>query len=246
VYVANYIPEPESLPGNITKEPYRLRLVFIRAVLIRFLVTVLAICLVSVYAPPLLGTLARKTIFLGVVLFFASAIRTVLRSHRHEPIISPWTLISVVLAVGWVARAWIQAGFPAWSLVIGIVCLCLYTAFCGRDFSFVGGYVLTAIVSSVAIASICLSVGYDGIATAKALVWNVGMLFYLVYDLASLMSRRRIGEEWAATSDLYRDIFNPLGYVPRIIHHWYRHRILNDLSFDLPFRLGSNNPGSSD
>jgi hypothetical protein len=52
---------------------------------------------------------------------------------------------------------------------------------------------------------------------------------YFAYDLASLMSRRRRGEEAAAVVDLYRDVFNVFGYVPRVIAHWHRHRIWQDV-----------------
>ena len=72
--------------------------------------------------------------------------------------------------------------------------------------------------------------------STQALLWNAVGLFYLVYDLASLLSRRKSDESWASVVDLYRDVFNFLGYFPRVMIHWNRHRILNDLNIDNPFR----------
>ena len=72
--------------------------------------------------------------------------------------------------------------------------------------------------------------------SAQALIWNSVGLFYMVYDLAALMSRRKTTEAWASVVDLYRDVFNFMGYFPRVLIHWNRHRILNDWSIDNPFR----------
>ena len=107
---------------------------------------------------------------------------------------------------------------------------------CGRDFSFVGGYVLALIASSTMIAFIMVEEALTSLESWQAILWNAFGLLYLVYDLASLMCRRKTNEVTAASVDLFRDIFNLFGWVPRVVMHWYRHRILNDLSFDLPFR----------
>jgi len=56
-------------------------------------------------------------------------------------------------------------------------------------------------------------------------VWGVGYLFFLVYDLASLQQRRRLGEEALAAADLYRDALNVLSYPFRVIDHWRGFRI---------------------
>ena len=50
-------------------------------------------------------------------------------------------------------------------------------------------------------------------------------VIYWVYDLASLLARRRQGEELAAVVDLYRDVFNFFGYAVRMIKHWQKHKI---------------------
>jgi len=117
------------------------------------------------------------------------------------------------------------AGFPIWSAVYGVGFAYIYTFVCGRDFSFVGQFVLSLIVSSVALSLLSLALNHKGIYAAEALGWNAIFLSYFVYDGASLLSRRRVGEEIAAVVDLYRDVINFFGYVPRVVHHWHKHRI---------------------
>jgi hypothetical protein len=107
---------------------------------------------------------------------------------------------------------------------------------CGRDFSFVGGFTLSLIFSSVFIALVMVGEQMTSRQSTYALLWNAVGLFYLVYDLAALLSRRKSNESWASVVDLYRDVFNFIGYFPRVLIHWNRHRILNDLSIDNPFR----------
>jgi hypothetical protein len=48
-----------------------------------------------------------------------------------------------------------------------------------------------------------------------------------VYDNASLLARRRLGEELGAVVDLYRDVLNVFGWVVRVLAHWRKHRIWN-------------------
>ena len=62
---------------------------------------------------------------------------------------------------------------------------------------------------------------------AQALSWNAIYLTFYVYDLASLLARRRIGEEWAAVVDLYRDVLNVFGWIVRVFAHWRKHKIWN-------------------
>ncbi|MER3496739.1 MAG: hypothetical protein C4321_05655, partial [Chloroflexota bacterium] len=65
-----------------------------------------------------------------------------------------------------------------------------YLALCGRDLSFLGMG-----LSALALSSAALLVWGT---TPLGLAINAAVLCYWVYDLASLLSRRRIGEEWAA------------------------------------------------
>ncbi len=232
----NYVPEPEQIPGSVTKEPYALRLTFIRHVLSRFLGSIGIVIGVGLLQPITLQVRPATTALL-VLLFLVSGIRTLLRGTDLEPQLTKICLPVVLIVFGLATRTWISNGFPAWSILAGIACFGLYAAACGRDFSFVGGYTLSLIVSSVFIALVMVEEGMTSPwQNSLALLWNAAGLFYLVYDLAALLSRRKSTEGWAAVVDLYRDMFNFLGYFPRVLIHWNRHRILNDLTIDNPFR----------
>ncbi len=235
MYVPNYIPEPEQVPGNLTTVLYAQRLQFIRQTLRRFVGAVAMIVGVGMLVPRTGDTL-RLTIELLVCLLLVSSIRTFSRGTPAEPKVTAYTLPIVIGFFAVASRAWTTAGFPTWSVLVGIACFGIYASLCGRDFSFVGGYVLSLIFSSVLISFIMVEEGMTGPRSAQALLWNAGGLFYLVYDLAALLSRRRPNESWAASVDLFRDVFNFLGYFPRVMIHWNRHRILGDLSLENPFR----------
>jgi hypothetical protein len=235
MYVPNYVPEPEQIPGNVTSEPYALRLTFIRQVLNRFVGSIGIVVGIGLVLPKNIDVVA-VTVTLLLVLFLVSGIRTILRGTDLEPKLTTISLPVVILVFALATRSWTAVHFPAWSILAGIACFGIYASVCGRDFSFVGGYTLALIVSSVFIAFVMVEEGMTSQRSAEALIWNAAGLFYLVYDLAALLSRRKPGEGWASVVDLYRDIFNFVGYFPRVMIHWNRHRILNDLTIDNPFR----------
>lgn len=235
MFVPNYVPEPEQIPGSVTKEPYAERLRFIRRVLSCFIGSVAMVVGIGMLVPRKLD-LATTSIGLLVVLFLVSGIRSLLRGTDLEPKLTTISLPLVIVLLAVATRTWTAAHFPAWSILAGISCFGIYAALCGRDFSFVGGFTLSLIVSSVFIAFLMVEEGMTSQRSGQAIIWNAAGLFYLVYDLAALMSRRKKSEAWASVVDLYRDIFNFMGYFPRVLIHWNRHRILNDLSIDNPFR----------
>lgn len=236
MYVPNYVPEPEAMPGNVTQEPYARRLLFIRETLYRFGMWVLFITLIAWLLPK---QFASDPKFLGVWLLslgLLSLARTVGRGKIWEVRISPVLVLICISTTALAARTATVFHFPAWSILAGLGCFTLYAMICGRDFSFVGGYVLALIASSTIIAFVMVEEALTSLQSWQAILWNAFVLFYLVYDLASLMCRRKRDEVTAASVDLFRDIFNLCGWIPRVVMHWYRHRILNDISFDLPFR----------
>ncbi|HCD99673.1 MAG TPA: hypothetical protein DER07_01365, partial [Armatimonadetes bacterium] len=62
-------------------------------------------------------------------------------------------------------------------------------------------------------------------ASLWGLAANAAYLFFLVYDLAAVLTRRLPKEEWGAVVDLYRDALNFLTYSVRVVRHWRKHRI---------------------
>ena len=228
MYVPNYVPEPLEVPANVTLDPYPVRLAFIRRVTI---LHAASLCLVAALAwTPVPGQGLGSTLaWVAALLLFLDAIRV---RHRGSPLEARLSYVCsgpMFVAVAVAARTAILQGIPAWAILVGPAFALAYTLLSGRDYSFVGCGLLSLIGSSVTLAGLIVQTGMGHRVAAWALGLNAAYLVYLVYDLASLMSRRRRGEELAAVVDLYRDVFNVFGYVPRVVHHWRRHRIWQDV-----------------
>lgn len=237
MYIPNYIPEPDAIPRNVTKEKYHLRLIFIRQVLTRFALTVFAVSTIAIFSATIQGNkFSQGIVAFGIVMILSSGLRTMFRSNPKESKIAEGLLFLQVLAYGTLFAIAHQLNLPVWSALVGLGCFFIYANLCGRDFSFVGGFVLSLIASSVIIATITVTQGYIPGQSAMALGWNAAVLLYVVYDLAALMSRRKINEQWAAVADLYRDPLNFIGYSIRVVKHWRRHRILQDFTPENPFK----------
>jgi hypothetical protein len=237
MYVANYLPEPESRPGSVNKERYAVRVQFIRNVTYRLIAVSFIIALVAYLTPARETNASAIWVFFGF-LFGLSILRTVLLNQVYEAKLAGGLLPLLVVVSAVAARASLGLHFPVWSVLFGLTALGMYTLVCGRDYSFVGGYVLAMIFSNVAIAAYMVAIGAPTSQSTYAILWNSLGCLYFQYDLAAMMYRRLRGETWAAVTDLFRDMFNIIGWLPKVVRHWYRHRILNDLSFELPFRIG--------
>jgi len=226
--VPNYIPEPLEVPGNVTEERYAVRVAFIRRVTLLHLTGVLAVAgLASV--PWIQVGLIPTLVSLALVLIGLDLWRIAKRGSAIEAKVSAAMLPIVLVLAGRSAAEIALAGFPIAAVLAGSICAAIYTALCGRDYSFVGGFLLSLIASTVALAALAPKLGYDVFTTAIAMTANAVLLAYTQYDLASILARRRRGEEVAAVVDLYRDVFNFFGYAVRCVKHWRRHRI-----FELP------------
>ena len=224
------------MPGNVTREPYAKRLKFIRETLYRFSTWVLVVTLLAWAIPREIARDSRLILVWVATIVAISLVRTIGRGKSWEVQTAPGQAVICIGTTALAARSATAFHVPAWSILAGIGCFVIYSMVCGRDFSFVGGYVLALISSSTIIAFVMVEEAMTSLQSWQAILWNAGALLYLVYDLASLMCRRKRNEVTAASVDLFRDILNPFGWIPRVVMHWYRHRILNDLSFDLPFR----------
>jgi hypothetical protein len=230
MYVPNYVPEPLEVPANVTLDPYPVRLAFIRKVT---LLHAVSLCLVASLAwlPFPRVSLGASLVLLAVMLLLLDGIRVMFRGQATEPNLSVGAGAAMILTAALAAREAVLVGVPAWAILVGPAFALAYTLLCGRDYSFVGCGLLSLIGSSVVLASMIVETGMSARVAAWALGLNATYLVYFVYDLASLMSRRRRGEELAAVVDLYRDVFNIFGYIPRVISHWSRHRIWQDVKF---------------
>jgi hypothetical protein len=230
MYVPNYVPEPLEVPANVTLDPYPVRLAFIRKVT---LLHAVSLCLVASLAwlPFPRASFGASLLLLALILLLLDGIRVMFRGRPIEPQLSVGVGIVMVMAAALAAREAVLSGIPIWAILVGPAFALAYTLLSGRDYSFVGCGLLSLIGSSVVLAGMIVETRMGVFIGAWALGLNTAYLVYFVYDLASLMSRRRRGEELAAVVDLYRDVFNIFGYIPRVISHWSRHRIWQDVKF---------------
>jgi FtsH-binding integral membrane protein len=222
--VPNFVPDPIEVPGNVTQLKYRERLVFIRRVSLRHFASILWVALVAAAPLPVWRLGTALGLLLGCLLIL-SIVRIALRGKPMEAIVSAAFLPFLLTLVGIAADCLTRHDIPVWAAAISVGCAVTYTALCGRDFSFVGQFVLAGLVSSVIVAAVAGSGVLTHGQAWVAMLWNLVFLFYYCYDLASLLSRRRKHEEWAAVVDLYRDVLNVFGWVVRVVQHWYRHKI---------------------
>lgn len=219
--VQPYFPEPITVPGNVAEEPYQARLRFVRRTLAGY---GLSAAVVAAGAAMGLGTLPVQ--WLGWLLLSGLLVLSLLRQLAST---NGWVSVAVLgptLIVLGRALAWIhEAGVSIAPLTLVPVCVCLYGALCGRDFSFVGQFFLAAagILGGTAAWAWVRGIGLGGL--LLPVVAALAYLLYLVYDLASLMRRRREDEIPAAVCDLYRDVFNFVSYGWRVAQHWRRFRI---------------------
>ncbi|MBS1717102.1 MAG: Bax inhibitor-1 family protein [Armatimonadetes bacterium] len=224
MYVPNYIPDPSEVPGNITERPYLERLTFIRRVCGFHFASILLVAGASFLPgpnPPAIPALWACILYL----LFLSLVRTLGRGRPQEHVLSGVLLLPFLIALGPCIRSWTALGFQVWPPVYAAGGALIYSRLCGRDFSFVGQFILSLIFSSFLVALISTAKGLPPSEAAEALAWNAGFLAFFEYDLASLLARRRPGEEIGAVVDLYRDIFNLFGYIERCLKHWQRHKI---------------------
>ena len=222
--VPNYIPEPLEVPGNVAEHPYLLRLVFIRRVALLHLGSLVVISLLTNLAFPHTG-LQTACLALAICLTGLDLVRIALRGKPSEGKISALCLPVVLILVAWGIRETSLGGWPVFPPLIGASCVVIYAVLAGRDFSFMGCCLLSLIASTVAVAGFANIAEYDRTRAAFALGSNALFVIYWVYDMASLLSRRRPGEEFAAVVDLYRDVFNFFGYAVRMVKHWQKHKI---------------------
>jgi FtsH-binding integral membrane protein len=224
VYVPNYIPQPLEVPGNVSLEPWDAKISFLRRVTVWHLVTVgLVVALTFCKLPAL--PLLTAVLALAASLFVLCLVRIATRGTVWDLRVSLGLVLTALVPLALVANAVERAGFPAWAPLTGLVAGAFYTGLCGRDFSFVGQYLLSLIASEVTLAVLAPVLRQSPAQAAWAMVFDAVYLTFYCYDLASLMSRRRSSEAAVAAVDLYRDVLNIFGWIVRCIRHWHRHRI---------------------
>ncbi|MBV6458525.1 MAG: hypothetical protein HONBIEJF_01656 [Fimbriimonadaceae bacterium] len=216
-------PEQIVIPGNIADASYMVRLGFIRRVVYLHLIPVVVTAASSLYwiEPPV----ARWWMLWLASLVVLSGLRAY-TAPRPLAVAVHWAALLVCcFTTGQFARELRYDGFATVLLVVAALAATLYAALCGRDFSFVGQFVmawLAIILGAVALRVFSAQTGPEII---SGWVLATAWLFYFVYDLAALLTRRRSGEEVFAVTDLVRDLLNFVTYPWRVIKHWRTIRI---------------------
>lgn len=224
MYVSPYVPLPTEIPGNVTTESYLVRLGFIRRVAALHMAS-LAVLAALMAAPWTWPPLQHSALGVLLVLLAASLLRTLARGAKWEPWVSAALLPLLLSLLAGALAALPRAGWQVWPAAIGLSLAFVYTFACGRDLSFVGMFGISWLGSTAAITIYHFASGASVGDIMRSNALNTGVLFYYVYDLGSLLSRRRLGEEAGAVVDLYRDVLNFFGYVVRSVRHWQRHSI---------------------
>jgi FtsH-binding integral membrane protein len=224
MYVPNYIPQPLEVPGNVSLVPWDSKLAFLRRVTLWHLLTIGFVIMLTFCPLPATPLPISSTALLGALLLLC-VVRIVTRGTAWDLRISAALLVIALVPLALVANGMMRAGLPAWAPLTGLLASAVYTGLCGRDFSFVGQYLLSLIASEVTLAVLAPILRMSPARAAWAMAFDAVYLTFYCYDLASLMSRRRESESAAAAVDLYRDILNVFGWVVRCIRHWKRHRI---------------------
>jgi len=225
VHIQPYFPEPVAVSGNAASERYGVTLGFIRKTMAGHALSAGAVVGVAALLTPAVPFKLAGTVFLGCLLAL-TIVRRVLDGGSLDNVLSLVVLAPTVWSLGTMLRLVSDSGSAVWILGVGYVLAGLYGVFCGRDFSFVGLIVLTTIALTIILLTTIL---FFGLAWAQAALWGVATVAYLtyyVYDLAALLSRRRLGEAPAAVADLYRDLLNFITYTVRIVLHWRRFKFI--------------------
>lgn len=220
-----YFPEPIAVRGNVAAERYMVTLGFIRRTMLGHLLSSVAVAAMAAFVPAVLDAAAYATAFVGGLLAL-TMLRRFLDGGPIDSVTSLVLLVPTLWALSGLVRTGIDAGHPVWIVGACYAVATVYGAVCGRDFSFVGQFMVTLIATVVMLALLGIT---RTTSWAEAFFWGaagLGYVLFYVYDLAALLSRRRLGEEPAAVADLYRDLLNFTTYSVRIVLHWRRFRFI--------------------
>ena len=144
MFIPPYFPEPIIVPRNVADQPYDSRLRFIQQV-----VALHAICgglatLVAMYVP-LKASLDQTVAAFLSCLVIHSLLRFVWGGRRIERNLNLILLPFTIVSTGLLGRELHRIDWPMVALPIGLLGAAAYVLFAGRDFSFVGQYVLAVL-----------------------------------------------------------------------------------------------------
>lgn len=222
MYVPSYAPEPIEITGSVAEEKWPVIVGFVRRVSLLYLATLaLAISLSSAPFTPM--PLSASLPLLLATLVGLSIMRKFGKGKSWEPGLSGLLAPLLFFSLGLVGKELRHLNVPVWAMFSGPAVATVYVMIARRDLSFLGMFLFGLAGSSALIFYYCQVAGEGRLLTS--LLANGAFLFYFVYDLAALLTRRRLGEELGAVIDLYRDVLNVFSYPFRVWRHWREHRI---------------------
>lgn len=225
MYVPNFIPPPIEISGRVAEDKWQVKVAFIKKTCLLFCVLTGASASIGFLFRYIQSPDAALSGIALLLAFILNALRTLARDSRLERTASLILSPLVVAGFGLLFNALLDRGVPVWGIPIGLACCTIFAYLAGRDFSFLGQLAFGFVVSSILIAFVSIDLGISPGGAAYAFGLNSAFVFYFVYDLNSILSRRRRGEEIHGALDFFRDIFNFVGYSIRCWHHWKEHKI---------------------
>ncbi len=218
MHIQPFFPEPILVAGNVADAPYDVRVRFVRLVVAGH-VAAMAVLTLGVLVGPSVSP--RWTLVLLAVGYLGLLVaRRAGDGGRAEQVAS--LALSVPAGLGLVgAGQWALAeGLPMVALPLGSLLFGVYTALCGRDFSF--SFVPVAVFGAGALGLAAgAGLGWTAQETLGPTLAALGTwAVYLAYDLAMIVKRRRPDEPVSATIDLFRDPLNFVSYFVRVVRHW--------------------------
>ncbi len=225
MYVPNYVPSIIEIPGSVAEKSWRDKLAFLRLATMWFLILAALVALCALAVPYDQNLFPNTVVLAAGGCLFLNLVRTFARDSQWERgpslVLTPFVILALGLTLGGLGRM----GFPIWALASSCLFFGLYTYLCGRDFSFIGQFVLATGATIFFNSLIVVFFKLGSKIGIEALFVAIFANLYFSYDLASIMSRRRRGEELHAGIDFLRDMFNFVGFSIRCRRHWKRHNI---------------------
>ncbi|HMS55270.1 MAG TPA: hypothetical protein PKA27_07685 [Fimbriimonadaceae bacterium] len=221
MYVPSYIPDQIEIDGNVAEAKWSTVVGFVRRVTTMHLITLLVVAFLVDMPVAVMG-LEASIPFLIAALACLSLTRGIGKGKRWEQQLS-WVLAPVMLVtLASLLRELGNLNWPIAALVVGPAIASAYSWVAGRDLSFLGMFLFAFGLSTTVVVALCSE---SRVQALEAALVNGLWVFYYVYDLAALLTRRRLGEEWGAVLDLYRDVLNLTTYPIRVWRHWAKHRL---------------------
>ncbi|MFN7171287.1 MAG: hypothetical protein ACK4P3_00670 [Fimbriimonadaceae bacterium] len=219
-------PEPATVAGNVADASRAVQVQFLRTTWLMILLCLAYVFSWAVfYNPPMIqGTL---TYFLAVA---ASVVLSVLRLTPGKPVVK-LVISGLIFIVAGPLYGSLLVQLEIDGMPLGLMLLFatlvayLYAQLTGRDYSFLGQFLVSLSAGLACFLFMERTTGDLGWHLwGPVAIWLV-ICFYLSYNLACVMRRRR-PEEWIESAlDMFRDPLNLLTYPVRVIQHWHRYPV---------------------